>query len=130
MVDVRFDPTVMPFADLLARARRKDCAHIVWTDDAAARAAARVEPDREPKYRLRGTRWRHVPMTPLQALRANAAAARKDDDGIRALLSPRQVALERRIAAAPDLAWPVVVDLPLPEAWSQVDAVAAKASGR
>lgn len=134
VTEVCYDPAVLPFADLLAHGVHAECAQLVWTTtadqakaahaavgDRAHALAAAPRPDKEPKYYLLQTDWRHVPMTPAQAARCNAALApdSKDHDLAR-WLSPRQLALHARIAAAPDAKWPLAVDVPIAEAWAHL----------
>lgn len=59
--------------------------------------------DREPKYYLAQTHWRFVPMTSLQACRANSLAAQGKSP--EAVLSPRQIELGKRIEADPAREW-------------------------
>ena len=47
--------------------------------------------DKEPKYYLSGTNWKYVPMTTLQACRANSLAGQGQSP--EPVLSPRQIAL-------------------------------------
>ena len=61
--------------------------------------------DKDDKYNLAHTSWRHVPMTPLQASRANALVARRQDPA--ALFSPRQRWLHARSARGSGEGWPV-----------------------
>lgn len=136
VTEVWFDPAALPFAELLAHGLRRDCAQLVWTTTAAQAQAARLaigaralelsaapRADKEPKYYLLQTAWKHVPMTAAQATRCNAALApgSKDPDLAR-WLSPRQFALHGEVVAKEDAVWPVVVDVPLAEAWARVGA--------
>lgn len=132
--EVWFDPAVTPFATLLAAATARGCARQVWTTtDAQAAAApsaqrlvAAPRPDKEPKYYLLQTPWKHVPMTSRQACVVNALL-RPGGPGVTgdAPLSLRQRDLFAAVKAQPGSAWPVVVDVPLAEAWSKVAAARA-----
>ena len=48
-------------------------------------------PDGEPKYYLSKTHWKYVPMTELQAVKANSLVGQRQSQ--ESVLSPRQVAL-------------------------------------
>ena len=139
VVDVTFDPRVLPFKKLLTHARERTCADAVYTTSAAQLAAARallgdrastlsndVRPDKEPKYYLLQTPWRALPMTELQATRINA---RVRTGGFDAILSPRQHAAWQTIKSKPQANWPIAIDQPITEAWSAWQAVSA-AAGR
>jgi hypothetical protein len=63
--------------------------------------------DREPKYYLAQTAWRHVPMTTLQSTKANSliGQGKSPED----LLSPRQLALYQEVTSNPQKHWPNAV---------------------
>lgn len=63
--------------------------------------------DREPKYYLSQTHWRGVPMTSLQACRANSLVGQGQSP--ENILSPCQLELGRRIQSQPELGWANVV---------------------
>ncbi len=135
VVDVTFDPRVLPFKKLLAHAHERTCADAVHTTTAAQLEVARtllgdraralsgdVRGDKEPKYYLLQTPFRAVPMTELQATRVNA---RVRTGGFDALLSPRQHAAWQTVKSQPQTNWPVAVDRPIAEAWSMWQAAGA-----
>lgn len=112
VVEVTFDPQVVDFASLLARAKAGCGAHRVFarTDQQAEAAKAvdgvRVHRTNQPavtdktvqKYNMafRPQYW-YLPLTESQAARVNSAiASRKAPD---VFLSPTQLALKRRIEA-------------------------------
>ena len=65
--------------------------------------------DREPKYYLAQTPWRHVPMTTLQSTKANSLIGQgKSPEG---LLSPRQLPLYQKVTSNPQKTWPNAVGL-------------------
>lgn len=59
--------------------------------------------DREPKYYLAQTDYRYIPMTSLQACRANSLVGKNQSPD--ELLSPRQLDLLKKIAENPKKAW-------------------------
>lgn len=134
VVEVVFDPSVVSFADLVARARDAECVAPVFARTEAQKAAAieivgaervkrsdgEVRTD-DDKFRLSKTPLRFVPMTPLQAARVNAALAAREDP--RDLLAPSQRRLRKRVEAAPEAGWPEAIGVPFAEAWRAASAV-------
>lgn len=59
--------------------------------------------DREPKYYLAQTHWKYVPMTSLQACRANSLVGQGQSPA--PVLSPGQVALAQFVQAHPEKKW-------------------------
>lgn len=59
--------------------------------------------DREPKYYLAQTHWKYVPMTSLQACRANSLVGQGQSP--EPVLSPRQIALGQSAKSHPDKKW-------------------------
>jgi len=120
VVEVTYDPERLPFQDLLAAGLEGSCADQVWVADAAQQAQAQelldstvavavrdgddVASDAKPsdqKFYLQRSAMNHLPLTPLQATRANALLA---PDGAPAakqalmdILSPHQRTLLQRI---------------------------------
>jgi hypothetical protein len=92
VVQVQYDPTVTNEAQLARSTRFTPC-----------QKNSGFKMDREPKYYLSRTTWRFVPMTPLQATRANALAGKQAD--VREVLSPRQIALHDQILANSSKKW-------------------------
>lgn len=145
VVDVRFDPQVLPFAQLLEFAGRTGCDRRVWTTtpaqaeacvalgDRAGPLAAEPKPDGEPKYYLlRTIDLKHLPMTPAQAARTCAlvAPARRGGGSVPAdrldFLSPRQRELAGLLRADPGPHWPLAGDRPFLEQWTLVETVRAR----
>lgn len=136
IVEVQFDPNVISFADLLAQARRVECAHKVFTrsesqQQVASKAlgAAAVRSDapinvsaKDLKYYLGLSPLRAIPMTPLQAARVNAALAERADPS--GLLSPSQVAMAQ-LAGAKASAPSMVGRTDIVAAWSEARAALA-----
>ncbi len=128
VVEVRFDPTRIPYEELLRRAKAMECATTVYTrSNSQQRIAARVHPDaakrtdepiridRAPKYWLSRTPIRHVPMTELQAGRVNAAIGNEKDPV--ALLSSSQRDLLEILLKNPDAEWANAIGVRLDTAW-------------
>ena len=124
VVEVEFDPRAVSYEMLLAHAIDRDCAVRVFTrsDEHQALASAAVaeravrteDPIRvveDQKYYLSRTPLRYVPMTATQATRINA-----DVKDAERWLSPRQWAL-RNAANLDRRGRPVLIDVPLTEAW-------------
>lgn len=116
---VTYRPDELAFVDLVRTAKQHACATKVWTTTDAqlevARAevgdaaAARTEPIRDAKasdqlYYVERSTLRHLPLTPLQTRRVNAALYLKQDPAV--WLSPRQrelhVRIERTLEKSPD----------------------------
>lgn len=123
----------MPYALLLEHGLRKDCAQHLWTTteqqfeaatekvgDKAKRLEAEPRPDKEPKYYLLQSPYKHVPMTAAQASRCNGALAPGAKSAPQQWLSPRQIALLERIQKAPTCKWPIAVDVPILQAWAKL----------
>jgi hypothetical protein len=134
ITEVWFDPKVASFEGLLERGVRSDCAQQVWTttprqfEAATAKLGAKAHrldadprPDKEPKYYLLKSAYRHVPMTAAQASRCNAALAPGAKNSVRPehWLSPRQQAWLKSVEQAPTGDWPIAVDVPITEAWAR-----------
>lgn len=95
VVRVTYNPAVVQKADLGKRTRPEGISACPRND------GFRI--DREPKYYLAQTHWKYVPMTSLQACRANSLMAQ--GRAPEPVLSPRQVALGRQVQAHPGKKW-------------------------
>lgn len=80
--------------------------------------------DREPKYYMAQTAWKFVPMTSLQACRANSLVGQgKSPEPV---LSPRQIALGRYAEAHPDKKWKNAIEATnLAMAWEEAQKLLA-----
>jgi len=94
VVEVSFDRDVTDEATLRHAAESRECGDFV-----ARARPAREASDADRKYYLSKTAWRHMPLTPMQASRVNAALGRGEDP--LAWVSPQQRALFKRVAEAP-----------------------------
>ncbi len=105
VVEITYDPAKISYDRLVAAAKEGRCASRVLArnGDEAEIAKKHFDTDvsitgrpvrgseKDDKYQLRHTPWRFVPMTDLQASRANTLVGRGQDPS--ALFSPRQRAL-------------------------------------
>lgn len=78
--------------------------------------------DREPKYYLAQSLWKFVPMTSLQACRANSLVG--NGQSPEPVLSPRQLELYQTIRTNPKRKWKNAIGaVDLVEAWAAADGV-------
>lgn len=124
VVRVEYDPKVLQLDELAEVGKQAQCADRVYVNglqrqsDAAkvvgansVKSEASFRPDDTPKYYLSKTHYRYVPMTALQAARANALVGQgKSPD---AVLSPRQIELAARIKDNPKGGWKDAIGKPL-----------------
>ncbi|MHC5065940.1 MAG: hypothetical protein ACYTG5_18420 [Planctomycetota bacterium] len=135
VVQLRFDPNEIPYAELLRAAQSHDCARQVFAlgdeqletarkavgESAITARLDQFRVDQEPKYYLRQSAYRHVPMTELQAMRINAALGKRqqvDAD----LLSPGQKLILKEVSNKDEQKWPVLVGVDVAEAWAAMRA--------
>ncbi len=111
VVDVQFDPTVISYLDLLAKAKELQCARTVFARTDEHEAVAKKQSDLtvvrtdEPtdtrttqQYHLAHNKAYHLlPLTALQATKVNAALA--DHENPDPWLSPTQLKMKRSIAS-------------------------------
>ena len=93
VVEVTYDPALTS-----TKALAKSFGSAPMSQD--ARVSSSLKDD---KYQLQHSTWRHVPMTPQQASRVNAALASKRSPST--YLSARQIALHDQILAHPRATW-------------------------
>lgn len=133
VVQVKFNPNIISFEKLVKAGNQVQCADQVYTNDNQQKTVAekvlgknttadvnnfRLDNDR--KYYLSKTIYRFVPMTPLQAARANALVGRgKSPDEV---LSPKQIELAKFIENHTNKNWKNVIGEDLMMAWDQVSA--------
>ena len=104
VVEIQYDPEVIPYEKLVQQARKKDCAsQVFYNTDQQERQAAKVigktsirpsskfRLDKDLKYYLSQTPYQYVPMTPLQAVKVNSAIG--DRQSPNSYLSPKQIEL-------------------------------------
>lgn len=137
VVQVEYNPAAVSYEDLLKQAEKASCASHVYTENSQQESAASkvvgqgaispkdtYRPDREPKYYLSKTHWKYVPMTKLQAVKANSLVGQRQSPA--SVLSPRQVALADFIAQNKNLKWKDLVGVDLVEGWASVEKVKIK----
>ena len=131
VVSVKFDPTVIAYEDLLKSANKASCASTVYTEDEAQTKVTKnilgsgkvsdlgkFKQDHEPKFYLGKTIYRFVPMTQMQATKVNSLIGQRQLPD--ALLSPRQLALLKKIQATPKGKWKNAINKDFVKAWEAV----------
>lgn len=134
VVQVEYDPRQISYDELIKTAKNAQCASHVYTENTQQKALAkkvvgnnavkdveRFRLDREPKYYLSKTHYRYVPMTDLQATRANSLIGKGTSP--EALLSPQQVALAQKIKANPRADWQDAIEVDFIKAWSVIQSL-------
>ncbi|NUO00058.1 MAG: thioredoxin family protein [Saprospiraceae bacterium] len=133
VVQVTFDPAVVSYEKLIRTGKKASCADGVFYHNAAQKSVAEkvlvggviaaksnFKTDKEPKYYLSKTHYRFVPMTPLQAARANALAGKGQNP--QAVLSPRQIELAKLIQQHPQKPWKSRIGEAITTAWAATEA--------
>ncbi|MDO8365814.1 MAG: VPGUxxT family thioredoxin-like (seleno)protein, type 2 [Saprospiraceae bacterium] len=108
VVKVQFDPTVTSRDALEQQTRPKSFT--------ACSKNEGFRSDREPKYYLAQTDYRFIPMSSLQACRANSLVGKRQSPD--ELLSPRQLELLKKVAENPDKNWENKIGAGISEMWS------------
>ncbi|MDX1910257.1 MAG: VPGUxxT family thioredoxin-like (seleno)protein, type 2 [Saprospiraceae bacterium] len=91
VVKVQFDPAITSRAELERQTAAQNFQSCAKNEG--------FRPDRAPKYYLAQTTYRFIPMTSLQAARANSLVGKNRSP--EALLSPRQLELHKKIQESP-----------------------------
>ncbi len=120
VVEVKFNPDVISYSDLLSKARSNNVAsHVYSVNSKQGEAANRIvgskdvspaadfRADSRPKYYMSGTLYKYVPMTNTQIARVNAALGSMQSPD--SYLSPRQLEIYRYIREHQDLNWTDIV---------------------
>ena len=81
VVHLKFDPTIVSKKELDNKAKSQSCRAITSKEE--------PRPDREPKYYLSKTKYKSIPMTEMQALKANSLVG--NGKSPESVLSPRQL---------------------------------------
>ena len=119
VVHVTYDPEIIDYSQLLAGAKRMRCTSAVYTyDDAQLKIAKQAGASNiipwkpsletrqvrksEQKYHLRNTPLAQLPLNELQAVKLNVLSSRSrgQQPELTKILSPRQIALMKRISTA------------------------------
>ena len=131
VVQVKFNPNIISFEKLVQAGNQVQCADQVFTNDNQQKTIAekvlgknsvddinnfRLDNDR--KYYLSKTIYRFVPMTPLQAARANSLIGKGKSPN--AVLSPKQMELATYIQENPNKKWENVIGKDLLATWQSV----------
>ena len=110
VVKVQFNPAVVSKVDLEKKINPKGIVACSKNDG--------FRSDREPKYYLAQTDYKFLPMTTLQACRANSLAGKSQSPD--ELLSPRQLALLKTITENPKKQWKNMIGrTDMTKAWSE-----------
>ena len=128
VVQVQYDPSQVSYENLVQSAQKVRCNSHTYTENATQKAAAEklvgkdkvsnvstFRADREPKYYLGKTHFKYVPMTRLQAARANSLIAQGTSPN--EVLSPRQIELAKSIKKQPNKKWKDVIGVDFVKAW-------------
>jgi len=131
VVEVVYDPSVLPYDKLVREAGHRECATTVFSRTATQQAIASgivddavlttkaIRPDREPKYYRSKTLLRFVPMTELQSARVNSAIASGNDPAV--YLSPGQRRMLEYIKSHPSEEWKNLIGIDeLRRPWDEV----------
>ena len=132
VVRVAYNPKVVSYESLLQQAGKASCASHVFTDNTAEKQVAgkvagkpgvstksAFRPDKEPKYYLLKTHWRFVPMTALQAARANSLVGQGKSPA--EVLSPRQIELAAFIQKNQKSGWQNAIGVEVTKAWEKAE---------
>ena len=112
VVKVQFDPAVISRADLERQTQPKSFKTCAKNEG--------FRSDKEPKYYLAQTDYQYVPMTSLQACRANSLVGKNQSPD--ALLSPRQLNLLKKISEDPKKGWKSQIGCKdLAMAWKEIN---------
>ncbi len=132
VVKVEFSPEVVSFNDLINKAKTKSCAKHVYSDDLDQQLAAErvlgseyvsekstFRLDKETKYYLYKSSYKYLPMTKLQAVKANSLIGKGQSPN--SVFSPRQLELLKNIQMQPNKKWESAINMDLTEAWEKIE---------
>lgn len=141
VVQVQYDPSVISYTEVVKEAQAAQCASQVYVGSADQQARAeklvgkskiaplsRFRLDHEPKYYLSKTLYKYLPMTAIQATKANSLigqGASPDE-----VFSARQIALLTHIQAHLSKGWKDAIGVDLMTAWKAVDKIKGAAPAR
>jgi len=134
VVKVDFSSEIISYEDLLGQAKTKSCASHVYSDNLFQQLAAEkvvgtdyvsektnFRMDKETKYYLYKSSYKYLPMTKLQAIKANSLIGKGQSPN--EVFSPRQLALLKRIQKNPSKKWKSAINVDVIEAWNKVEKV-------
>lgn len=112
VVKVQFDPSITSKADLEQKTKPKNMSACAKNEG--------FRPDHEPKYYLAQTNYRYIPMSSMQACRANSLVGKNQAPD--ELLSPRQLNLLKKINESPNKGWKSMIGRnDLAAAWKEMN---------
>ncbi len=131
VVEVTFDPSIISYESLLTKAQKSSCASHAYTENSEQELIAgqklsdrQVSPathfklDKDPKFYLSKTVYKYVPMTELQAVKANSLVGEMQDPNV--VLSPRQIALATYFRDQQGKKFPNAINEDMVQAWKKV----------
>ena len=131
VVHVKYDPGVSALESIILAADSRSCArHVYLRDEASIEVAKSVlpsnrvhnaksfSPDNESKYYLRQTHYKYVPMTDLQATKANSLIGRGKSP--QRIFSPRQLELLNKIELNRINEINCMINVPIITAWKSI----------
>lgn len=132
VVKVDFAPNTVNYEDLVQKAKTKSCASHVYTENLVQQLAAEkvvgsdhtsektaFRIDRETKYYLYKSSYKYLPMTSLQAVKANSLIGKGQSPN--SVFSPRQLALLKIIQEYPNAKWKSAINTDLRQAWDAIE---------
>ncbi len=132
VVQVEYNPAVLQYEELVRQAEKVSCASHVFTESSEQeKAAGKVvasnaispkrtyRPDREPKYYLSKTHWKYVPMTELQAVKANSLVGQRQSP--ESVLSHRQIELGEFISKNKNKKWKDLIGVDIMAGWAVIE---------
>jgi hypothetical protein len=131
VVQVEYNPAVISYEKLLKSAEKSNCAGHVFTENAeqqqiaievvgkpSVSAKENYRTDKAPKYYLSLSHWKYLPMTELQAARANSLVG--NGQLPTEVLSPRQLEVAYFIEKNQKKAWENRIGQDFNKAWEEV----------
>ncbi|MFK7773023.1 MAG: VPGUxxT family thioredoxin-like (seleno)protein, type 2 [Saprospiraceae bacterium] len=136
VVEVKYNPVLISYENLVKEAKQASCASHVYTEDQnqttvaekvvgknGATKKSKFRLDKEPKYYLSKSVYRYVPMTPFQATKVNVKIGNGQSPD--EYLSPRQLELLSLIKKNPKKKWKNAINVDLLKAWEKIEKVKA-----
>ncbi len=136
VVEVKYNPVLISYENLVEEAKEAKCASHVYTEDQnqtsvaqkvvgknGASKKSKFRLDKEPKYYLSNSVYRFVPMTQLQATKVNVKIGNRQSPD--EYLSPRQLELLSFIKNNPKKKWKNAINVDLMKAWEKIEKVKA-----
>lgn len=128
VVNVYYDPNTIQISDIVRQGASAQCADKVYATDSKQESQVKklnsqvpvagaqdFRLDRAPKYYLSKSIYRYVPMSPIQAVKANALVGQGKNPS--SVLSPRQLAMVESIQKGNDKKGEIAIHN---EAWKEL----------